>query len=106
MTIVNAALRDELIIHHFLAHVGEEHLLIIKKCLERFRTRLSTASLRVSHRLELVSNSFLKDLKAILTELIVQFGQIRDWPDSGEDGVVPEGVAFWTEGRHHRDAFR
>ena len=73
MTIVNVALGDELIIHHLLAHVCEEHLLIIKECLERFRARLSTASLRVSHRLELVSDSFFKYLKAILTELIVQF---------------------------------
>ena len=73
MTVVNAALGDELIIHHFFAHVCEEHLLVIKECLKRFRARLPTASLRVSHCLELVSNPFFKYLKAILAELIIQF---------------------------------
>lgn len=103
MAVVNAALCHKRIIDHLIIHVCQERLLIMKECLERFRVQFSAASLRIPHCLELIANSFFEYLKAILTELVVQFRQIRDWADSGKHGVVPKGVAFGTEGCHHRD---
>ena len=106
MTVVDTALYHELIVDHFLVHVCEKHFLVVDKCLERLGVHLPAASLRIPHCLELISNSFLKDLQAILSELVIQFRQVRDWSDSRKHGVVLEGVTFRPEGCHHRNPLR
>ena len=71
MAIVNAAFGHELVIYHFLVHVGKKHFLFVKKCLERLCVHFSAASLRIPHCLELIANSLFEDLEAVLSELVV-----------------------------------
>ena len=76
MALLNATLGHELIINHFLVHVREKYFLIVKKCLERLRVDFSAASLRIPHCLELIAHSLFENLKAVLSELVIQFRQV------------------------------
>lgn len=97
MAIINASFGDQVVVDDLFVHVREEHLLLVDETFEDLGVQFFALSLSLTQSLAIVADTLLKDLKTVVTKLVVKLSQIRDGTHGGENGVVLDGVAFWTE---------
>lgn len=97
MAIIDASFGDQFVVDDLFVHVREEHLLLVDETFEDLGVQFFALSLSLTQTLAIVADTLLKDLKTVVTKLVVKLSQIRDGTHCGENGVVLDGVAFWTE---------
>lgn len=102
VAVVDEAHDDLVVVDHLAVHVLEELLLLGQELLELLGGHAAAGRAGLADRLELGPDPLLEDLEAVLAELGVQLGQVRDGAHRGQDCVVPEhGVLGAERGDHY-----
>lgn len=106
MAIIDLAFNDELVVDQFLAHVGQELHLLLKKFLEACHVQFPPSSLGLTQRPKLVSDALFEYLHSVFTVLKVKFGQVRDGPNGSQHRIIRKAAVSRSETCHHGDPLR